>query len=83
MTLNKHDVALIRDLKHQSNTLIFIYIFVGLSGLILSLILDINPYLKIFLAFLAGFLIGISGEKLVTRRIRKIAFDLLDRQRQE
>lgn len=83
MTLNKHDVALIRDLKHQSNTLIFIYIFVGLLGLILSLILDINPYLKIFIVFLSGFLVGISGEKLVTKRIRKIAFDLLNMQRQE
>jgi hypothetical protein len=80
--LSTHDVALIKDLRHQSLWLILTYISVGLLALVVSLILDFDPWLESFSVFLSGLLVGISAEKLVTRQIRRIAARLLAAQQE-
>ncbi len=80
MTLSRHDAALIRDLRQQPLFLVLGYILVGLLGLVLAIVIEFHPLLKVATVFLSGFLVGISGEKLVTRRIRTIALTLLTTQ---
>ena len=78
MKLNNHDAALIRDLKNQPLALILGYIAAGVAGLVLSLLIDFNLSLKLLTVFLCGFIIGISAEKLVSQKIRKIALNLME-----
>lgn len=78
MKLNNHDAALIRDLKNQPIALVLGYIAAGLVGLVLSILIDFNPTLKLLTVFLCGLIIGISAEKLVSQKIRKIALSLME-----
>ncbi|HEY9298092.1 hypothetical protein [Microcoleus sp. FACHB-68] len=78
MKLSNHDAALIRDLKNQPLALILVYIAAGVAGLALSIFIDFNLYLKLLTVFLCGFIIGISAEKLVSQKIRKIALNLME-----
>ncbi len=77
MKLNNHDTALIRDLKNQPLFLLIGYIVIGFSGIGLAFLLELSPTMNIIVVALSGFLIGISAEKLVTKRIRHIASQLL------
>lgn len=79
MNLSRHDEALLRDLKHQPQGLIWIYILVGIVGLVMALLIEFEPRLRVIVAFLSGGLTGLAAEKLVSRQIRAIAYRLLQR----
>jgi len=76
MKLSPHDAALLTDLRTQSKLLIALYLGVGVVGLIVTLFLEMPVPLRAIAAFLSGGLVGITVEKLVSRRIRQLAFQL-------
>lgn len=82
MHLSRHDAALLRDLKHQPQGLIWVYILVGVVGLGMALLIEFEPRLRVLVAFLSGGLTGLAAEKLVSRQIRAIAYRLLQHTQQ-
>lgn len=74
--LNAHDRALLRDLKLQPLWLLFGYIAIGVVALGVGLTLD--DATARWLCAGGGFLIALGAEKLVSRRIRKAAQQLMD-----
>ncbi len=74
--LTTHDRALLRDLKLQPLWLLFGYIAVGVTALGVGLVLDDST--ARWLCAGGGFLIALGAEKLVSRRIRNAARQLID-----
>jgi hypothetical protein len=74
--LNSHDRALLRDLTLQPLWLLFGYIAVGVSALAVGLVSD--DATARWLCAGGGFLIALGAEKLVSRRIRHAARQLMD-----
>ncbi len=75
MTLNKHDELLLKDLKFQPIWLMIFYILLGLTSFIIGL--NIEDALSKWLCGGGGFLIALGSEKLVSRRIRFAAQQLI------
>lgn len=80
MHLSPHDTALLTDLRTQSKLLIGLYLLVGTIGLIATVCLEMSAPLRAIAAFLSGGLVGITVEKLVSRRLRRLAYQLWQHQ---
>jgi H+/Cl- antiporter ClcA len=76
--INKHDRLLLKDLKLQPLWLLWFYIILGVLAGAIGFILEEGILSKIA-CFGGGFLICLGAEKLVTRRIRRVALSLLDK----
>ena len=74
--LNAHDRALLRDLNLQPVWLLILYILLGIAALAAGLLLE-HPLVR-WLCAGGGFLIALGAEKLVSRRIRQAARQLLE-----
>lgn len=79
--LNAHDRALLRDLKLQPTWLLFSYIALGIIALGVGLAFDDAS--ARWLCAGGGFLIALGAEKLVSRRVRKAAQQLMDESERE
>ncbi len=80
MKLSPHDAALLTDLRTQSKLLIALYLGVGAVGLIATVLFEMPAPLRAIAAFLSGGLVGITVEKIVSRRLRRLAFQLWQHQ---
>jgi hypothetical protein len=74
--LQKHDELLLRDLKLQPLWLLWFYCLVGGISTVAGLSLDHGILSKIA-CLGGGFLLALGAEKLVTRRIRTAALNLV------
>ena len=73
--MNKHDELLLKDLKFQPTWLLILYVVLGLVSFLVGL--SSEHSVAKWLCGGGGFLIALGAEKLVTRRIRKSALNLI------
>ena len=74
--LNRHDEALLRDLRLQPIWLLGLYIAVGILAAVTGFLTDGTSSRLLCLG--GGFLIALGAEKLVSRRIRNAALRLVE-----
>lgn len=70
--LSRHDELLLKDLKLQPAWLLWLYVAIGLVAAILGLVL-LGWRAEAIVCVGGGFLVALGAEKLVTRRIRVAA----------
>lgn len=73
--INRHDQLLLKDLKLQPIALCIGYVVLGIAAGLIGLFTD-GPLSK-WLCLGGGFLIALGAEKLVSRRIRSAALNLV------
>jgi hypothetical protein len=71
MKPNNQEAAPIRALKRRSLSLPFLYVLIGLSGIGLSFILNVNPVFETFFLLISGFLVGGFAERLVKKHVQQ------------
>lgn len=76
--MNKHDELLLKDLKLQPKSIIYIYLLVGIIASAVGLYMS-NFSLISFLVLLGGSLIALGIEKLVSRRLRTILIEIAEK----
>ena len=73
--INRHDELLLKDLKLQPIWLCFGYMALGIAATLIGLLTE-GPLSKT-LCVGGGFLVALGAEKLVSRRIRSAALNLV------
>lgn len=74
--LSRHDELLLRDLKLQPVWLLWSYVAIGIAASTLGLFL-LDWSMEGIVCVGGGFLLALGAEKLVTRRIRSAAGQLV------
>lgn len=76
--MNKHDKLLLKDLKLQPKSIVYIYLTIGIIASAVGLYLS-NFSLTSILTLLGGSLIALGIEKLVSRRLRTILVEIAEK----
>lgn len=74
--LSAHDRLLVRDLRNQPTGIAWLYLTIAVTAAIGLWLVDAPPPFGTGAMFLCGALAGFAVEKLVTQRIRRVAWQL-------
>ena len=73
--ISKHDELLLNDLERQPLWLLILYLIIGIASIAVG-IMSLELSMPVLLCTGGGLLFGLGIEKLISRRVRRIAAEL-------